>query len=85
MSKLVGEKMTEIYKCLICEKQLANKGSLKTHMRVHSDETPFQCDKCDKRFKLKPSLDCHQLVHTKEKMYECEICHQRFGDRKSVV
>jgi len=77
--------MPEIYKCLICEKQLANNSSLKTHMRIHSDENFWKCGLCEQQFKLKSSLDRHQLVHTKERKYECNICHKKFGLKQSLI
>ena len=55
---------TELYECKICNKQYKQKGGLKKHSYIHSDET-FTCDVCGKTFVNPSNLKGHMKVHTK--------------------
>ncbi|XP_051928989.1 zinc finger protein 271-like [Hippocampus zosterae] len=66
------------FNCSICDKTVANKGSLKTHMLTHTGEKPFACPICDKRFSIKQNMKRHMAIHTGEKPYSCSVCAKRF-------
>ena len=34
--------------CDVCEKRFTTSGNLKTHVRIHANEKPFECDVCEK-------------------------------------
>ena len=61
----------------MCEKAFSESGSLKNHMRIHTNEM-FECDVCEKRFTQSSSLKAHMRIHTNEKPYECDVCEKRF-------
>ena len=48
------------HQCFECGKAFANKGSLKMHLKVHTDELPHQCSVCLKRFKFPISKHQHK-------------------------
>ena len=54
------------YECDVCEKRFTESGSLKTHMRMHTNEM-FECDVCQKRFTQASNLKSHMRIHTNEK------------------
>lgn len=66
--------------CEVCGKIYYNKGYFKSHLRTHSDETPFSCSFCSKRFKFKLLLNRHLRIHTGEKPFQCNDCGKRYND-----
>lgn len=64
--------------CPICGISLFDRTSLKTHMKTHSSERPFQCDVCDASFRHKFDVIVHSRLHTGERPYNCKFCGQTF-------
>ncbi|KAL1005171.1 hypothetical protein UPYG_G00055490 [Umbra pygmaea] len=52
--------------CHHCGKNLGSQKSLKSHMRVHTEEKPHGCSECGETFRLLRSLKKHQKLHTGE-------------------
>ncbi|XP_030649643.1 zinc finger protein 408 [Chanos chanos] len=66
-------------KCPECDKELANTGSLRNHMRLHTGERPYACPHCGKCFRQRGNLQGHLRIHTGEKPYKCDHCDQHFS------
>lgn len=60
-------------------------GTLREHMRVHSDLKPFECLQCGKSFARKNYLSGHMYIHTLEKRFECNECGKKFSRRQNLV
>ncbi|NXP55058.1 ZN408 protein, partial [Heliornis fulica] len=58
--------------CAICGCHLANPGSLRNHMCLHTGERPYTCPYCGKDFRQQSNL------HTGEKPYKCHFCGDAF-------
>ena len=70
--------------CLICEKEFPFKSYLKRHLRVHSENKPFNCDHCGQKFSRKDTLTRHIRIHTGEKPFKCEYCDKKFTQKTSL-
>lgn len=48
--------------CELCGRAFAQGQQLKTHLRVHTGETPFECKKCQKKFKFHATRNSHKCA-----------------------
>ena len=70
-----------MFKCPFCNKIFTEKGNLKVHIRVHTNDRPYHCpfkDICKQSFKTKSQLSDHILKHTRVKNYCCPECKSSF-------
>lgn len=73
------------YECKLCNKTLANKTTLRLHLRLHAGKKLKKCLTCGHGFAKKSHLDRHLKTHLKANR-ECNFCHETFdsiGERKA--
>ena len=75
----VVNKAKKRYHCTFCQKSFQTSSCLKSHVRIHTGEVPFECKTCKKRFKENGKLKIHERIHTGELPYECKSCNKRFN------
>eukprot|EP00066_Takifugu_rubripes_P018850 XP_011608116.1 PREDICTED: zinc finger protein 408 [Takifugu rubripes] len=70
--------------CTLCPKLLANSGSLRNHMKLHTGEKPHVCQHCGKCFSQKGNLESHLRIHNGEKPFSCTECQQSFSQKPEL-
>lgn len=72
--------------CNICEKQLANRNSAKSHVEmIHLGMKHHQCKDCGKEYYLRKDYNDHVRRHTAEQPYECTICTKKFRTSSMLI
>ena len=67
------------FKCTICGKTFAEKGTLKVHLLSHNKKNDYQCGLCDYKCKSDSHLREHyKYKHNEFKYYKCEVCKMKF-------
>lgn len=79
-SNLTKHRLRHTHKarCTVCNKLLANKFSLKDHMKVHSNERPHCCIHCHKPFRRLRDLRLHERLHLPQGDHQCHVCKKTF-------
>uniref|UniRef100_A0A1Y1KRG1 Protein krueppel n=1 Tax=Photinus pyralis TaxID=7054 RepID=A0A1Y1KRG1_PHOPY len=75
----------QIYKCIACDFETANRSSLKLHIDNHEGDYKNQCDICDKKFITHDLLEEHKNSHTSAMPFQCEICPRSFPNARFLI
>ncbi|XP_076136718.1 zinc finger protein 574 isoform X3 [Alosa pseudoharengus] len=67
------------YRCQHCAKEFAYASTFAVHMRIHTDERPFECSTCGKRFRQLPHLQDHERIHSGLRPFACWVCGKSFS------
>lgn len=64
------------FECAFCKKTLANRTTLKYHIRLHLGKHLLKCEICNQGFSKKSHLKRHFATHSKKK--PCRYCYEVF-------
>nr|XP_037290697.1 zinc finger protein 45-like [Rhipicephalus microplus] len=74
-----------LHSCRQCTYATKNSANMRTHLRRHTGERPFQCHLCPAAFFRDSHLAGHIRTHTGERPYSCDVCSASFSERSNLL
>ena len=71
--------------CLLCDKMLVHKYSMKMHINLHLNRDIYMCSHCGKKFTRPSVYRNHLRVHTGERPFPCDKCDRKFADKSNCT
>ncbi|CAO1335303.1 unnamed protein product [Diamesa hyperborea] len=74
-------KVHKIHTCNICDKVFKGLNDLRKHLRIHSNERPYECQEkgCAKKFRQAGCLKNHRASqHGTSVLFQCDYCGKQF-------
>lgn len=60
--------------CEVCKKPFGDRGQLKKHMAMHTEERNYPCPLCNKTYKYEKNVKAHMRVHNPDWKFACATC-----------
>jgi KRAB domain-containing zinc finger protein len=70
--------------CPICNRKLANRDKLKTHLELRHTPKLYYCDQCGRSFRSKDNLRLHMTHHRKYYSVQCRACKKTYKSIQSL-
>jgi len=75
------------FPCDICGNVYARKENLKSHLRKHTGETPYECSFCEAKFNMSYKLKEHvnsKHLHVEKQLFVCEFCGKEYKKKSDL-
>ena len=73
-----------VHICHICQKEMANKPSLRYHIQNKHEEKTIPCDECSHMFATVGSLKQHKKGVHVSRSFKCDRCPKRFKSERTL-
>lgn len=67
-----------------CTARFKDRYSVRSHVRIHSDQKRYKCRFCSQGFHQRGNLKAHERCHTGEKPFVCPHCGKAFAENGNL-